>query len=71
MDCDNGCEDGRLDCTDCQGTGIGQFGDPDTSKCSSCGGRGSVECYCVADEREYYEELKQEADKEFKREEKG
>ena len=27
-------------CTSCDGTGIGQHGDPDTSRCSSCGGSG-------------------------------
>ncbi len=27
-------------CEDCQGTGIGQSGDPDTSRCTTCGGRG-------------------------------
>ena len=35
-------EDIRPDneCCTCRGTGIGQFGDPDTAKCHSCGGRG-------------------------------
>lgn len=28
------------ECALCQGTGIGQHGDPDTSRCSACGGRG-------------------------------
>jgi len=27
-------------CSLCQGTGIGQFGDPDTSRCSACHGTG-------------------------------
>ena len=27
-------------CTTCAGTGIGQSGDPDTSRCSPCGGSG-------------------------------
>jgi hypothetical protein len=27
-------------CSLCQGTGIGQYGDPDTSRCSDCGGSG-------------------------------
>lgn len=27
-------------CGTCQGTGIGQHGDPDTSRCHSCRGRG-------------------------------
>lgn len=28
------------DCATCQGTGIGQHGDPNTSRCSDCNGRG-------------------------------
>lgn len=28
------------DCRLCRGTGIGQFGDPATSRCQSCGGSG-------------------------------
>jgi hypothetical protein len=28
------------ECGTCRGTGIGQFGDPNTSKCHCCGGRG-------------------------------
>ena len=28
------------DCELCLGTGIGQTGDPSTSKCGACGGRG-------------------------------
>ena len=28
------------DCETCQGTGIGQYGDPNTSRCSDCNGRG-------------------------------
>ena len=28
------------DCETCQGTGIGQYGDPNTSRCSACNGRG-------------------------------
>ena len=27
-------------CNSCDGTGIGQYGDPDTSRCTSCGGKG-------------------------------
>ena len=30
------------ECDLCQGTGIGQHGDPDTSRCSQCGGNGVV-----------------------------
>ena len=30
------------DCQLCQGTGIGQHGDPDTSKCTTCLGRGYI-----------------------------
>jgi hypothetical protein len=33
-------DDGRRSCATCSGTGIGQSGDPDTSNCSSCKGRG-------------------------------
>lgn len=33
-------DDGSLDCGLCMGTGIGQHGDPDTSRCVSCGGSG-------------------------------
>ena len=33
-------EDEDRDCPKCQGTGIGRHGDPDTSKCGKCGGRG-------------------------------
>lgn len=29
-------------CALCRGTGIGQFGDPNTSKCSRCHGRGVI-----------------------------
>ncbi|HET9685111.1 MAG TPA: hypothetical protein VFP15_13485 [Gemmatimonadaceae bacterium] len=32
--------DEHPDCRLCQGTGIGQHGDPDTSKCHVCKGRG-------------------------------
>ena len=27
-------------CLQCDGTGIGRHGDPDTSKCTACNGRG-------------------------------
>ena len=37
-DCVEGPEDDA--CWTCRGTGIGQFGDPDTSKCGACGGSG-------------------------------
>jgi DnaJ-class molecular chaperone len=30
----------REECEPCQGTGIGTHGDPDTSKCGDCKGRG-------------------------------
>lgn len=33
-------EETDSDCTLCAGTGIGQHGDPDTSRCTRCGGRG-------------------------------
>jgi hypothetical protein len=34
-------------CSLCAGSGIGQHGDPDTSRCSACGGSGAAR---VADE---------------------
>jgi len=37
-ECPQGCNDRT--CSLCLGTGIGQHGDPDTSKCYACGGRG-------------------------------
>ncbi len=39
-----GMEDEKPDdmCTLCEGTGIGQFGDPDISRCTICKGRGYV-----------------------------
>ena len=30
----------KVDCYACRGTGIGLHGDPDTSKCTPCRGRG-------------------------------
>ncbi len=36
------CEEPDRSCGLCQGTGIGQHGDPDTSRCSACGGSGEV-----------------------------
>ena len=51
---------GRLDCALCAATGIGQHGDPDTSRCNRCGGRGWVPCPECADrldaEREDWQE---------------
>ena len=29
-------------CPNCRGTGIGMFGDPDTSRCSACHGNGTI-----------------------------
>jgi len=29
-----------IDCSHCNGTGIGMFGDPETSKCTICAGSG-------------------------------
>ena len=31
------------DCLDCEGTGIGKMGDPNSSRCSTCKGRGYFE----------------------------
>ena len=40
---------GVIDCGLCLGTGIGQHGDPDTSKCGRCGGKGWDDyCGCEA-----------------------
>lgn len=35
-------DDGPHDCGACQGTGIGRYGDPDTSKCGRCHGTGVI-----------------------------
>lgn len=35
-------DDEDTDCELCDGTGIGQHGDPDTSRCAMCGGSGVV-----------------------------
>jgi DnaJ-class molecular chaperone len=32
----------QSDCHACEGTGIGMFGDPNTSKCEVCHGKGYV-----------------------------
>ena len=48
--CSSECADGHVECDACLGTGIGQFGDPDTSKCSNCGGRGYTICAHTQDE---------------------
>ena len=37
-------------CRLCQGTGIGQHGDPDTSKCWRCRGTGVVPCACTKED---------------------
>jgi len=34
------CDQDYETCSLCQGTGIGQYGDPNTSKCYMCKGRG-------------------------------
>lgn len=41
------------ECDLCQGTGIGQHGDPNTSRCSQCGGNGFYASESVRQEREY------------------
>ena len=62
-ECEGVCEEcdgeGKVICSSCQGTSIGQFGDPDTSKCSTCGGSGMEDCGC--DEEDYdYDFLRKE-----------
>ena len=51
------CHANDMNCGTCAGTGIGQHGDPDTSKCTACGGKGyfkdEPEC-----EPDYYREMK-------------
>lgn len=43
--CDEREDDCRcpVDCSACDGTGIGFRGDPDTSRCSCCRGKGSID----------------------------
>lgn len=41
------------ECDLCQGTGIGQHGDPNTSRCSQCGGNGYYLRADIRQEREY------------------
>ena len=45
--------EGRVYCPTCQGTGIGQGGDPDTSRCDHCNGRGATPCSECTQERGY------------------
>lgn len=47
-------------CGTCAGTGIGQHGDPDTSKCTACGGRGYFVDESEVPERDWYQEAKDE-----------
>lgn len=62
------CE-GDRNCSLCAGTGIGQHGDPDTSKCTVCGGRGYFDAE-PEQERDYYQEMKDEKlEREFQQEE--
>jgi len=53
-------------CTTCDGTGIGQHGDPDTSRCSSCGGTGVARSEDDYDEdppeRDPYDDIYEEID---------
>jgi DnaJ-class molecular chaperone len=34
------CDEDDDTCRTCRGTGIGQYGDPNTSRCYACGGSG-------------------------------
>ena len=43
-DCDSCDGEGIVGCGACSGSGIGRWGDPDTSVCSICHGRGVVPC---------------------------
>ena len=51
-DCEFCGGDGHSACDTCLETGIGQHGDPDTSKCHDCGGKGYTVCSCVEEERQ-------------------
>ncbi len=35
----------EVDCDACEGTGIGMFGDPNTSRCTECKGKGTKIIY--------------------------
>ena len=48
-------------CLQCEGTGIGRHGDPDTSKCTACSGRG----YHIVDVTSYPEDDRDEDPKEI------
>lgn len=50
----------EVDCHACQGTGIGMHGDPNTSKCTVCHGKGYVMGYENEDEDEEHEEILEE-----------
>ena len=43
--------DTRIDCDRCAGTGIGQYGPIDASRCTACGGKGWTE-----EEEDWYDE---------------
>ena len=43
---------GFIPCHTCNETGMGRFGDPDTSLCAACGGKGEIECVCSRKRRE-------------------
>ena len=44
-------------CSSCNGSGLGRLGDPDTSKCMDCGGKGVESAEEEYPERDYYHEM--------------
>ena len=54
---------GKENCYECRGTGIGQHGDPDTSKCGACKGRGWNWCKCAEDAKDAADEAKLDAER--------
>ena len=45
--CENCHDTHRLDCQQCQGTGMGHLSSGSNSKCGRCNGKGSTDCECV------------------------
>jgi len=55
---DDDATDDRF-CTTCKGTGIGQHGDPDTSRCHVCHGTGRS-ASATQEQREYEDEVRRD-----------